>query len=190
MLLEFPMKFLFGSCKPNMFSVRSLWTGLYLAVFLGCLMSVYNRNKSSGGPEEDLVQYKDFWILFVKEAFVFGLEMFFECWPRLHTLSEDQAWTQGPSTCTGDCLGLGPHRVFPEKNNNSFLTDFILQQGMIFSQPAARRCSLSVKRPLYGSPHCHVDPNTFLSMISQSHQRFCSKADESATCVARQLHVQ
>lgn len=86
--------------------------------------------------------------------------MFLECWPRLCILSKDQAWTQGPSTCTHDCLRLGPQSVSPEKNN-SFLTDFILQQGAVFSQPAARRHSLSAKRPLYGSPHCHVDPNTF-----------------------------
>lgn len=63
------MKLLFGSC--NMFSVRSLWTGLYLAVFLGCLMCVYNRNRSSDGFEEYLVQHKDFWVLFVKETYLY-----------------------------------------------------------------------------------------------------------------------
>lgn len=49
--------------------VRSLWTGLYLAFFLGCLMS--NRNKSSGGLEEDLFQHNNFCFLFVKEMYLY-----------------------------------------------------------------------------------------------------------------------
>jgi len=95
------MRFLFGSC--NMFSVRNLRTELYLADFLGCLMSLNNRNGSPGGSEEDLVQHKDFWILRVSvNIFVSVLEMSLERCPGLHILS-----TQGPSTCTYDCLGLG-----------------------------------------------------------------------------------
>lgn len=57
---------------------------------------------------------------------------------------------------------------------------------MLFNQPVSRRYSLSIRRPLYGCPHCHVDPNTLLNVKSQSHQHFWSKADESAMYVTRQ----
>lgn len=56
------MNSLFG--YSNMFSVRSLWTGLYLTNFLGCL-----RNRPPGRSEEDSVQDEEFWILFVEETY-------------------------------------------------------------------------------------------------------------------------
>lgn len=163
--------------------VRSLWTGLYLAFFLGCLMS--NRNKSSGGLEEDLFQHNNFCFLFVKEMYLYLVQKSFlngdqGCIYLTRTKLSPKDQAHAHMTAQG-----WAHTVFLEKNN-SLLLDFILQQGTFCSQSAARTCSLSVRRPLYGSHR----PQYLLSMKSKSHQQFCSNADASATqhvdCRSRQ----